>query len=79
MEGAASSKRHNFSSPFKGQAMREMASNLNSVTTGSQMPIQYPEILDVAAPDQLWTWTESDTILYGLCLGFGSDPLDTNN
>lgn len=43
------------------------------------MPIQYPEILDVAAPDQLWTWTESDTILYGLCLGFGSDPLDTNN
>ena len=43
------------------------------------MPIQYPEILNAAAPDQLWTCTESDTILYSLCLGFGSDPLDTNN
>lgn len=41
------------------------------------MPIHYPEILNAGAPDQLWRWTENDTILYALCLGLGADPLDS--
>ena len=34
------------------------------------------QLLDHVAPVQTWSWTESDFILYALCLGMGDDPTD---
>ncbi len=40
------------------------------------MPIRYPEILDLAATGQRFTWTERETMLYALGVGLGADPMD---
>jgi acyl dehydratase len=36
--------------------------------------IRYPQVLDHRSSPQTWVWNDRDAILYGLCLGFGSDP-----
>jgi acyl dehydratase len=40
------------------------------------MPIQYPEILSLQENGRRFVYTERDTMLYALALGFGSDPLN---
>lgn len=40
------------------------------------MSIDYPAILRHQSPPQLYSFEDRDAILYAVCLGFGSDPLD---
>lgn len=40
------------------------------------MSIRYPQILQLPASSQTWSWTDRDFILYALCLGMGHDPKD---
>jgi acyl dehydratase len=37
------------------------------------MAIQYPQILERVTPEQTWTWTDRDFMLYALCVGL-NDP-----
>ncbi|MGF6999353.1 MaoC/PaaZ C-terminal domain-containing protein [Paraburkholderia sp. GAS32] len=40
------------------------------------MPIQYPAVLDLKEEGRQFSWTERETMLYGLAIGMGGDPLD---
>jgi acyl dehydratase len=40
------------------------------------MAIQYPAVLDLREDGRHFSWTERDTMLYGLAIGMGVDPLD---
>lgn len=40
------------------------------------MTIRYPEVLSHPASSQEYSLSDRDAILYALCLGFGSDPLN---
>ena len=40
------------------------------------MPIEYEKLLALDIPEVTQTYTEADTILYALGLGFGQDPMD---
>jgi acyl dehydratase len=40
------------------------------------MPIAYPDILDLKAEGQSFTWTDRETMLYALGIGMGADPMD---
>lgn len=46
---------------------------------GDKVPIQYPEILEVASEPRTCRWTEKDSMLYALGAGLGQDPLDADN
>ena len=40
------------------------------------MPIDYEAVLATSVSDEPFEYTEMDSILYALGVGFGSDPLD---
>jgi acyl dehydratase len=40
------------------------------------LTIHYPAVLNYKSPAQDWSFTERDAMLYALCLGFGSDPMN---
>src|SRR5450631_2816953 len=40
------------------------------------MSIDYPAILHHQSPPQEYSFDDRDAILYAICLGFGSDPID---
>ncbi|HEY3851904.1 MAG TPA: MaoC/PaaZ C-terminal domain-containing protein [Steroidobacteraceae bacterium] len=40
------------------------------------MTVHYPAVLDRRPPPREWSFSERDAMLYALCVGFGSDPLD---
>jgi len=40
------------------------------------MPISYPDILEITSEPQTHTWTDRDTMLYGLGIGMGNDPMN---
>jgi len=40
------------------------------------MAIQYPAVLDLKEEGRHFSWTDRDTMLYGLAIGMGADPLD---
>jgi acyl dehydratase len=40
------------------------------------VPIRYPEILSLREEGRRFTYTERDTMLYALAIGFGADPLN---
>jgi acyl dehydratase len=41
------------------------------------MPIAYPEILELEAKDEAFSWSERETMLYALGVGLGEDPMNT--
>ncbi len=47
-------------------------------TEGDMHPcaIQYPAVLALKEEGRHFSWTERDTMLYGLAIGMGADPLD---
>src|SRR5579864_5107862 len=42
----------------------------------ASMAIQYPAVLDLKEEGRHFSWTDRDTMLYGLAIGMGADPLD---
>ena len=40
------------------------------------MPIKYPAILDLTETGRKYTFTDRETMLYALGIGFGSDPMN---
>src|SRR5205085_10403701 len=56
--------------PFTG------STTIRSHLAVQKWPMKYPEILSLRSERESFSYTDKDTMLYALSLGYGADPLD---